>query len=106
MHDTDPFSYTARGHTWINHEWLMEVSFYLIYHTFDSTGLLFFKALLGIFIVHLLSSIYFARAGNITVYLILCALIIPVMAPGFMARPHLATFLCLTLLVYVLQKVF
>ena len=84
----------------------MEVSFYLIYHTFDSTGLLFFKALLGIFIVHLLSSIYFARAGNITVYLILCALIIPVMAPGFMTRPHLATFLCLTLLVYVLQKVF
>jgi len=106
VHDTDPFSYTAHGNRWINHEWLMEVLFYLIYHTFDSTGLLFFKALLGIFIVHLLSSIYFARAGNISVYLLLFALIIPVMAPGFMTRPHLATFLCLTLLVYVLQKFF
>lgn len=106
VHATDPFSYTAEGLPWINHEWLMEVLFYLIYHLFDSTGLLVFKALLGIFIVHLLSSIYFARAGNITVYLIVMALIIPVMAPGFMTRPHLATFLCLTLLVYVLQKFF
>jgi len=106
VHDTDPFSYTAQGHTWINHEWLMEVLFYLIYHTFDSTGLLFFKAFLGIFIVHLLSSIYFARHTNITAYLIIFVLIIPVMAPGFMTRPHLATFLFLALLVYVLQKFF
>ncbi len=106
VHDTDPFSYTAEGHTWINHEWLMEVLFYLIYHTLDSTGLLFFKAFLGIFIVHLLSSIYFARNSNLTVYVVSFALIIPVMAPGFMTRPHLATFLFLTLLVYVLQKFF
>ena len=106
IHDTDPFSYTAYGNRWINHEWLMEVSLYLIYNIFDSPGLLVFKALLGIFIVHLLSSIYFARAGNITVYLLLFALIIPVMAPGFMTRPHLATFLGLALLVYVLQKFF
>lgn len=106
VHATDPFSYTAEGQPWTNHEWLMEVSFYLIYHIFDSTGLLVFKALLGIFIVHLLSSIYFARSGNITAYLVIFALIIPVLAPGFMTRPHLATFLCLTLLVYVLQKFF
>ena len=106
VHDSDPFSFTAEGHTWINHEWLIELSFYLIYHAFDSTGLLVFKALLGIFIVHLLSSIYFARTSNITVYLVVFALIIPVMAPGFMTRPHLATFFYLTLLVYVLQKFF
>lgn len=106
VHDTDPFSFTAEGHTWINHEWLMEVALYLIYHTFDSTGLLVFKAFLGILIVHLLSSIYFARCSNITVYLVVFALVIPVMAPGFMTRPHLATFLFLTLLIYVLQKFF
>jgi len=106
VHDTDPFSFTAEGHTWINHEWLMEVSLYLIYHLFDSTGLLVFKAFLGILILHLLSSIYFARCGNITVYLVIFALVIPVMAPGFMTRPHLATFLFLTLLIYVLQKFF
>ena len=106
VHPTDPFSYTAQGHPWINHEWLMEVSYYLIYKAFDSTGLLIFKALLGIFIVHLLSSLYFARTGNYTVYLMVFALVIPVMAPGFMTRPHLATFLCLTLMVYILQKFF
>ena len=106
VHATDPFSFTAQGYRWINHEWLMEVSLYLIYHLFDSTGLLVFKAALGILIVHLLSSLYFARHSNLTVYLVLFVLIIPVMAPGFMTRPHLATFLCLTLLVYVLQKFF
>ena len=42
VHDTDPFSYTAKGQRWINHEWLMEVAFYLIYITLDSTGLLLF----------------------------------------------------------------
>ena len=106
VHATDPFSFTAHGNTWINHEWLVEVLFYLLYHHFDSTGLLVFKALLGIFIVHLLSSIYFLRSANWVVYLTLFALVIPVMAPGFMTRPHLATFFFLTLLVYVLQKFF
>lgn len=106
VHATDPFSYTAAGSSWINHEWFMEVTLYLIYYFFDSTGLLFFKALLGIFIIHILSSLYFARTGNVTVYLILFALAIPVMAPGFMTRPHLATFLFLTLLVFILHKFF
>ena len=106
VHATDPFSFTAQGHTWINHEWLVEVLFYLLYHHFDSTGLLVFKALLGIVIVHLLSSLYFARSANLIVYVALFVLIIPVMAPGFMARPHLLTFFYLTLLVYILQKFF
>jgi len=102
--DTDSFSYTAFGNTWINHEWLTEVLFFLIYDLMDSTGLLLFKSLLGLLIVHLLSAHYFARANNHLVYLAIFLLTIPVMAPGFMTRPHLMTFLFLTLLVLILQK--
>lgn len=106
VHATDPFSYTAQGQPWVNHEWLVEVTFYLLFNTFGSTGLLIFKTLLGILIIHLLSSLYFSRAGNVTVYLMVFALILPVIEPGMMTRPHLATFLGLTLMVCLLQKFF
>ncbi len=101
---TESFSYTAFGNAWINHEWLTEVLFFLIYDLTDSTGLLLFKSLLGLLIVHLLSAHYFARSANHTVYLAIFLLVIPVMAPGFMTRPHLMTFLFLTVLVLILQK--
>ncbi len=106
LHSTDPFSYTAKGYRWINHEWLMEVVFAFIYEALDSTGLIFFKTLLGVWIIHLLSSIHFRRSQNVTVYLVLFFIAIPVLAPGFMTRPHLATFLCLTLMMSALHKFF
>jgi len=106
LHTSDPYSYTAQGYRWINHEWLMEILFAFIYGALDSTGLIFFKTLLGVWIIHLLSSIHFRRSQNVTVYLVLFFLAIPVMAPGFMTRPHLATFLCLTLLMVALHKFF
>ncbi len=102
----DTYSYTAPGHRWINHEWLSEVLLFLIFDAFGSTGLLLFKLMLGLFIVHLLSSLYFAREKNGLAYLVHFFLAVTVMAPGFMTRPHLFTFLFLTLLVFLLQKFF
>jgi hypothetical protein len=101
---TDTFSFTAFGEPWINHEWLTEVIFYLLYSTFDSTGLLVFKFLLVIGIIHMMSQLYLSREKNITAYLIHFFLLIPVMAPGFMTRPHLMTFIFLTILMVIIQK--
>ncbi|MCF8719159.1 hypothetical protein [Nitrospina gracilis] len=106
VHDTNPYSYTAEGYRWINHEWLMEVIFYGIYAVADSTGLILAKLFLGIYIIHLLSGQHFARSRNVTVYLGLFVLAVPAMSAGFMTRPHLATFLFLTWMVVVLQKFF
>lgn len=103
---TDPYSYTAQGLPWINHEWLSEILYYLIYSWMGSSGLLMFKAALGLFILHLLSSLYFAKESNAFVYMIYFTLMATVMAPGFMTRPHLMTFLFLTLLMVLLQKFF
>lgn len=106
VHATNPYSYTAEGYRWINHEWLTEVIFYGIYQVADSTGLILVKLLLSIHIIHLLSGLHFARTRNVTVYLALFLLAIPAMSAGFMTRPHLATFLFLTWMVVALHKFF
>ncbi len=106
VHVTDPYSYTAFGETWINHEWLTEVGFFLIFRFFDSTGLLAFKLLLGFAVIHLLSNYYFSRSNNYTAYFVTFPLITSVMGPAFMTRPHLLTLFFLTLLILQIQKHF
>lgn len=102
--ETNFYSYTAPDHPWINHEWLTEVIFYLIYKYTGSTGLLAFKLALGMFTVYLLTNLCLKRENNVLLYTFNFFLIIPVMAPGFMMRPHLITFLCLTILIYMLYE--
>jgi len=104
--ETNTFAYTAPDHPWFNHEWLTEVLFYLIYDAFDSTGLLVFKLLLGWMIVAVLFHIYWRREKNIIPLFIILMLAIPVMAPGFLCRPHLLTFLFLSFLLFILYNYF
>lgn len=104
--ETDTFSYTANGLPWINHEWLAEVLFYLIYDSWNSTGLLFFKLVVGLLMIHVLSLLYWAKEQNAFIYLFYFMILIPVLAPGFMVRPHLLTYLFLTLLVFIFYKFF
>jgi hypothetical protein len=103
---TDCYSYTADGLPWINHEWLTEVLFYVVYSTMGSTGLLGLKLVIGLFIVHLLSSLYLAKERNPFTYIVHFVLFIHVLAPGFLPRPQLMTYLFLTLLVTALQRFF
>lgn len=42
--ETDIFSYTAVGHTWMNHEWLAQVIFYLLYTIGGLKALILAKA--------------------------------------------------------------
>ncbi|MFQ5444655.1 MAG: hypothetical protein ACE5EK_08560, partial [Nitrospinales bacterium] len=104
--DTDSFSYTANGSSWINHEWLTEVIFFLIYSTLGSTGLLVFKLFIGLLILHLLSNLYWKKENNSFIYLLHFLLLSHVLAPGFMPRPHLMTYLFLTLLVCMFHQFF
>ncbi|MFQ5451728.1 MAG: hypothetical protein ACE5E9_13955 [Nitrospinaceae bacterium] len=103
---TDPYSYTAPGAPWVNHEWLTEVLFYLIYKVLGSGGLLGFKLLIGLSIVALLTRLAVEKENNIFIYFLIFVLLIPVLAPGFMARPQLMSFLFMTLLVVLLHKFF
>jgi len=44
----DPFSYLTSGRLWVNHEWLSEVVFYLVFKTAGAFGLITMKAALGV----------------------------------------------------------
>lgn len=44
----DPFSYLTHGRQWMNHEWLSEVVFYLVFAATGATGLILMKAALGV----------------------------------------------------------
>jgi hypothetical protein len=102
---TDSYSFTANGERWINHEWLTEVLFYLIYGNLGSGGLLAFKMILGWTIMYFLSQSGSYRKTPYP-FAISSILIIPVMGPGFMVRPQLMTFLFAALLIYILRKFF
>ena len=104
--ETNTFAYTTPDHPWFNHEWLTEVIFYLIYDAFDSTGLLVFKLMVGWTIVAVLFNIYWRREKNIIPLFIILMLATPVMARGFLCRPHLLTFLFLSFLLLILYNYF
>lgn len=101
---TDPYNYVFPNHLWFNHEWLTETLFYLLYKTFGSTGILIFKLGLGLTITHLLSQLYFERSKNIPAYCLFFILWTHVVSVGFASRPHLMTFLFLTVLLIILCR--
>ncbi|UCD11138.1 MAG: hypothetical protein JSU88_10835 [Nitrospinaceae bacterium] len=102
----DTYSYTAGDYPWINHNWLAEPLFALIYSWAGSSGLLIFKLLVGLAIIHILSTLYFAKSGNRLAYALHFLLIAPVLVTGFATRPQILTYLFTTLLVLILQKYF
>ena len=44
----DPFSYLTAGRLWLDHEWLSELIFYLVFAAAGPAGLIVMKALLGL----------------------------------------------------------
>ncbi len=99
----DPYSFTAYGQPWINHEWLSEIIFYLTYRYLGDAGLLFGKLTIGLCIVAVLSNICAFRKQIALVYTTVMVLAISVISPGFMIRPHVFSFLFFTLFLHVLH---
>ena len=50
----DPFSYLTAGRLWLNHEWLSEVVFYLVFAATGPAGLIAMKAGLGLVLMGVL----------------------------------------------------
>ena len=98
------YSYTAPDYRWINHEWIAEIIFYAIYYLFGSTGLLAFKFFLGQTIIHIITIYNLRNKANPWVLIPLMLMAIPVLAPGFMVRPHLWTTLFFTIFILLLHK--
>lgn len=95
VHQVDPYAYTSGGQRWINHEWLSEAVFALLYDAVGSVGLVALKA--GIWLL-ILGAVYWflIRQGMRHVLagvLVLFATFFVAISGTIMVRPHLFTFL-------------
>ncbi|QPJ62097.1 MAG: hypothetical protein G3M70_09535 [Candidatus Nitronauta litoralis] len=103
---TDPFSYTAPGHSWINHEWLSELIFYVMFALMGSTGLMVLKIGVGLFIIHILSQWYFRNFTSLLAYGLTFFLLINVLEIGYGTRPYLFTYAFTAALVVLIYNHF
>ena len=96
--DSDIYSYTAEGKSWITHEWLAELIFYAIYVAGGLNLMIVFKVLISILIAYIL--LYQIRkSGNKNPLLyILVVAAISIGSFRLFVRPHLFTYLFLTIL--------
>lgn len=100
----DTYSYAQNNLSWINHEWLAEIVFYLIYKAGNNAGLIIFKTIIGLLITLILWKINQRQLKHpwhtSPIILMLAASAITF---GFALRPQIFTYLFFTLYLYILS---
>lgn len=104
--EKDPYSFTAEGHRWINHEWLSEIIFYLTYQIFGSAGLLIGKLTIGLCMTAMIIKICGMRYRDPLILVIVLILASFVARKGFMIRPQLFSFLFFSVFLYLFHLFF
>ena len=104
---TDPYSWTAPGHEWINHEILAEAAMALSFRALDGTGLLLLKIVIGLATFFIALSIAAKRMDHKTrlVTWALGAVAVVEISFGFAARPQIFTALGLAMELWILRQI-
>jgi hypothetical protein len=104
---TDPYSWTAFGHPWINHEILAEAAMALSFRALGGTGLLLLKMATGLATFFLALSIAARRMDERTKMIAwaLGALAVVEISFGFAARPQIFTALGLAIEFWLLLQI-
>ncbi len=101
----DPYSYLTENGRWINHEWLSETLFGLLYNLAGPQGLVAFKCFCVVLIALLmwrsLRSNGFDSIRAAEILIVVEVMLLPAMTP---LRPNIFTCVMLTLLLLVLEK--
>jgi hypothetical protein len=109
---TDPYSWTAPGHPWINHEIVAEAALGLAHRALGGPGLLLLKTAVGLLTFLLALTVAANRkAGesaprSATVAWAFGALAVAEIAHGFAARPQIFTALALVVEFWLLRLIF
>ena len=90
---TDPFSYTAEGRDWVNHEWLAELIFGAAYLFGGSRGLVVLRSLIFCGFVGGLFWLCWSRWKNAFFIMLLGVYSIPLLSLFINVRPHSFTYL-------------
>jgi len=103
---TDFYSFTARGKELLNHEWLAEVIFYIIYALAGLKGLYLFKGLFIAFTYTLVIYYVFKKSFNIFLGLLIGLWIVFSSYPYYFfdVRPQIFTYFLATILLMILDN--
>lgn len=97
----DLFSFTRFGATWINHSWLSEIVYYLIFQYFSYRGVMIFVAIIATLTMWL---IFRRMQGNALMrsFLIIFAMLIS--AVIWAPRPQMFSIFCFAILANLVEK--
>lgn len=101
---SDPFTWTCRGNTWLQQEWLAEVFFAASRMTCGDSGLVLFKTLTIVFSILL---VYLAarRRGASVQAVVLTGLLWFILSHGrWIVRPHILSLFFFSLYLYLLAR--
>jgi hypothetical protein len=101
---SDPYSYSAAGHLWRNHEWLSEVVMAALYNTLGVHGLKLMKLLASAATILLLASAVAETGAAASLQLGVLTLAAVALAPQMQFRPQLFTFVLLAALMAILAR--
>jgi hypothetical protein len=104
---TDPYSWTANGQPWINHEIIAEVALALAHRALGGTGLLLLKMIVGLLTFGIALSIALKQMspGTRLVAWAFGALAVVEISYGFAARPQIFTALALAAELWILAAI-
>jgi len=101
---SDLYSFTVSGHPWMNHEWLAEIPYYLVWQAWGLTGIrtLVFLLVEGIF----LSLLYlcYKESGNFKASVLACCFSVFLATVSFGPRTILFGYAYLVILLIILQR--
>jgi len=100
----DIYSYSVNGAPWINHEWLSELIFYVVFRFLGSAGLLALKVFLGSIILCFLYRQVTKSTGSFPLQVLLITLFLLNIWHGFIIRPQIFTYLFFTILAILLKS--
>lgn len=101
---TDPFSYTAAGATWINHEWLTEYQLGWLWLKFGNIGLIAWRNAWVIVLWSLVAAALRRASVSASAGLFLMVFNAEVLSDFVIfVRPQLATFACFAVFLFVLR---
>jgi hypothetical protein len=99
----DIYSYSSYGVHWLDHEWLSELIFYLIFKFGGSVGLVLFQYFMGIVVTFIVCKHLFINTKSNYLRIIFVALSLPLISCGFAIRPQIFTYVFFTLLLSLIE---
>lgn len=101
---TDAWSFTTLGSPWVDHEWLAQVLFAVVFGLAGDTGVWLLKVLIGLTTASLLWRIVARRTDTPWIRATVITLAVAVMGRGFAMRPQIFTYLATAVLLDWLDR--